>query len=98
MRVSNSAADLPSHTCLLINRIVPVDYIKIDDFFVRNCHQEPHDLAVIKSINELGYAMGKKTIAEFVENEDILTRLHEVGVDDAQGYGIEMPIPLTQLN
>jgi EAL domain-containing protein (putative c-di-GMP-specific phosphodiesterase class I) len=53
---------------------------------------------VIKSINELGHAMGKKTIAEFVENEDILTRLHEVGVDYAQGYGIEMPIPITQLN
>jgi diguanylate cyclase (GGDEF)-like protein len=79
-------------------KALPVDYIKIDGSFVRNCHQEPHDLAVIKSINELGHAMGKKTIAEFVENEDILTRLNDIGVDYAQGYGIEMPIPITQLN
>lgn len=42
--------------------------------------------------------MGKKSIAEFVENEDILARQHEVGADYAQGYGIEMPIPLTQQN
>lgn len=79
-------------------KALPVDYIKIDGSFVRNCHQQPHDLAVIKSINELGHAMGKKTIAEFVENEDILARLHEIGVDYAQGYGIEKPIPISQLN
>ncbi len=79
-------------------KALPVDYIKIDGSFVRNCHQQPHDLAVIKSINELGHAMGKKTIAEYVENEDILSRLHEIGVDYAQGYGIEKPVPITQLN
>lgn len=79
-------------------KALPVDYIKIDGSYVRNCHQQPHDLAVIKSINELGHAMGKKTIAEFVENEDILTLLHEIGVDYAQGYGIEKPVPIAQLN
>ncbi len=79
-------------------KALPVDYIKIDGTFVSNCHKVSHDLAVIKSINEIGHAMGKKTIAEFVENEDILARLHEIGVDYAQGYGIEKPVPLSQLN
>lgn len=79
-------------------KALPVDYIKIDGSFVRNCHNEPRDLAVIKSINEISHAMGKKTIAEFVENEEILKRLHEIGVDYAQGYGIEKPIPITQLD
>ncbi|HEY0635890.1 MAG TPA: DUF1631 family protein [Gammaproteobacteria bacterium] len=79
-------------------KALPVDYIKIDGSFVRNCAKEPHDLAVIKSINEVGHAMGKKTVAEFVENEDILARLHDIGVDYAQGYGIEKPVPISQLN
>ena len=48
-------------------------------------------LAMVKSINEIGHAMGKQTIAEFVENDAILERLHEIGVDYAQGYSISKP-------
>ena len=49
------------------------------------------------SINQIGHAMGKKTIAEFVENETILEKLREIGVDYAQGYGIGRPVPLTEI-
>ena len=52
------------------------------------------DLATVKSINEIGHVMGHKTIAEFVENKEILEKLREIGVDFAQGYGIAMPKPL----
>ena len=38
--------------------------------------------------------MGKQTIAEFVENEAILVKLREIGVDYAQGYGIARPRPI----
>ena len=38
--------------------------------------------------------MGKRTVAEFVENEAILEKLQEIGVDYAQGYGIGRPRPL----
>lgn len=41
--------------------------------------------------------MGKKTIAEFVENQEILDILKQLGVDYAQGYGIGKPVPLEQL-
>ena len=41
--------------------------------------------------------MGKRTIAEYVEDEDILRCLQEIGVDYAQGYGIEKPRPLDKL-
>ena len=41
--------------------------------------------------------MGKKTIAEFVEDDEVLEILREIGVDFAQGYGIGKKIPITEL-
>ncbi|MCH8331132.1 MAG: EAL domain-containing protein, partial [Bacteroidetes bacterium] len=40
--------------------------------------------------------MGKKTIAEFVENNEIIEKLKSIGVDYAQGYGISKPMPLSE--
>ena len=53
---------------------------------------------MVHSINEIGQVMGKKTIAEFVENEEILDVLRSVGVNYAQGYGVGMPMPIESLN
>jgi diguanylate cyclase (GGDEF)-like protein/PAS domain S-box-containing protein len=73
---------------------LPVDYLKIDGSFVKDILTDPIDSAMVNSINEIGHVMGKKTIAEFVENEQISIRLREIGVDFAQGYGIDFPTPL----
>jgi len=73
---------------------LPVDYLKIDGQFVRGMVDDPIDAAMVNSINQIGQVMGMKTIAEFVENDAILERLREVGVDYAQGYGIARPEPL----
>ncbi len=70
---------------------LPVDFLKIDGMFVRDMVDDPIDLAMVKSINEIGHLMGKKTIAEFVENEEILGCLKKLGVDYAQGYHIGKP-------
>lgn len=78
-------------------RNLPVDYVKIDGVFVRDLVDSPGDYAVVRSINEIGHYMGKKTIAEFVENDEILAQLKEIGVDYAQGYGIHKPSPLSEL-
>jgi diguanylate cyclase (GGDEF)-like protein len=72
-------------------RNLPVDYVKIDGVFVKDLATTPGDYAVVKSINEIAHFMGKKTVAEYVENNDILEQLREIGVDYAQGYGIERP-------
>ena len=77
---------------------LPVDYLKIDGMFVRDVHTDPLDRALVRSINDVGKVMGKKTIAEFVENDDILRVLAEVGVDYAQGYGVGKPFPLSLLD
>ena len=74
-----------------------VDYLKIDGMFVRGIVDDPIDHAMVKSINEIGQVMGMKTIAEFVENEMIKGMLKEIGVNYAQGYGIEKPMPFDKL-
>ena len=78
-------------------RNLPVDYVKIDGVFVKDLITSPGDYAVVRSINEIGHYLGKKTIAEFVENDEILAQLREIGVDFAQGYGIEKPGLLANL-
>lgn len=54
------------------------------------------DKAMVKAIKDVAEAMGKRTIAEFVENEDIMDCLTELGIDFAQGYGISKPLPLSE--
>ena len=78
-------------------RNLPVDYVKIDGVFVKDLHNNPSDYAVVRSINEIGHYLGKKTIAECVENDAILGQLREIGVDFAQGYFIEKPGLLANL-
>ena len=73
---------------------LPIDFLKIDGLFVKDILADPIDLAMVKSINDIAHVMGKKTIAEYVENEEILEKLRDVGVDYAQGYGIAKPAPL----
>jgi Amt family ammonium transporter len=73
---------------------LPVDYLKIDGAFVKDMVDDPIDRAMVESIHNIGSVLKLKTIAEFVENAEILSALKEVGVDFAQGYGIARPKPL----
>ena len=76
---------------------LPVDYLKIDGAFVKDMVDDPIDYAMVKSINDVGHVMGKQIIAEFVESDEILAKLREIGVDYAQGYGISRPGKLSTL-
>ena len=75
-------------------RSLPVDFLKIDGLFVRDIATDPVALELVSSINDIGHVMGKRTIAEFVEDEPVLARLREIGVDFAQGYAVGRPRPL----
>ena len=68
-----------------------VDYLKIDGTFVRDIAHDPVDYAMVASINKIGHLMGIKTVAEFVEDGEILQRLRDIGVDYVQGYYIDRP-------
>lgn len=76
---------------------LPVDYLKIDGTFIKDVTSNSSDYAVVKSICEIGHFMGKKIVAECVENDETLQLLKELGVDFAQGYGIERPKNLDDL-
>ncbi len=69
----------------------PVDFLKIDGSFVKEILHDPIDREMVRSINEIGHLTGKRTIAEFAENEEIITMLRGMGIDYAQGYGVSEP-------
>jgi len=64
---------------------LPVDYLKIDGLFIRDMLEDPVDLVIVKSIHHITKALGKKIVAEFVENKSILDLLKKIGIDFAQG-------------
>ncbi|EGU37344.1 sensory box/GGDEF family protein [Vibrio ichthyoenteri ATCC 700023] len=76
---------------------LPVDIVKIDGLFVRDIDSNEMDHLMVRSINDLAKQMGKRTVAEFVENNQIIDLLIELGVDYAQGYAIGKPKPLAEL-
>lgn len=76
---------------------LPVDILKIDGLFIKDIATNSVDFAMVKSINEIGHVMGKQTVAEFVEDEEIVKKLKEIGVDFAQGYYFSKPHPLDDL-
>jgi diguanylate cyclase (GGDEF)-like protein/PAS domain S-box-containing protein len=69
----------------------PVDFLKIDGSFVRGILHDPIDREMVRSINEIGHLTGKKTVAEFAENAEIIQMLTSLGIDYAQGYGVAQP-------
>jgi len=85
---------LASHNYL---RELPVDYAKIDGTFVTNIHESRADYAMARSINDLAHFLGQETIAESVENDQIVEKLREIGVDYLQGWGVGKPKPLTDI-
>jgi len=70
---------------------LPVDYLKIDGVFVKDIVDDPIDYVMVKSIHNIGQVMGMETIAEFVENDEIIDLLNIVGINYAQGYGVGKP-------
>lgn len=72
-------------------RDLPVDIVKIDGSFVRDVDADPMHLAMVRSINEVAHVMGKRTVAEHVENGAVLAELERIGVDYVQGYHIGRP-------
>lgn len=75
---------------------LPVDYLKIDGVFIKDIVNNPADQAMVKSINEIGHFLGMKTVAEYVENDEIIAILKDIGVDYAQGFGIEKPLLISE--
>jgi EAL domain-containing protein (putative c-di-GMP-specific phosphodiesterase class I) len=72
---------------------LPVDFLKIDGGFIQDLATSPTDAAMVTAINDVAHVMGLRTIAERVEDEATLDALRRIGVDYAQGYAIDRPVP-----
>jgi len=70
---------------------LPLDFLKIDGMFVRDMLKDPIDLAMVRTIHDVAQVLNLKTIAEWVEDEDVYLALEKIGVDYAQGYYLEKP-------
>jgi len=78
-------------------KTLPVDYLKIDGALIREIVHNPVNLAIVRSINEIGQVMEKHTIAAFVESEDIAEKLRDIGIDYCQGNYVAQPRPIDEL-
>lgn len=70
---------------------LPVDIVKIDGRFVKNVATNPVDQAMVRAMNDIAHALGKQTVAEFVESDAAFHWLARCGVDYAQGYHFGRP-------
>ncbi|GAB7128372.1 hypothetical protein JCM19000A_28790 [Silvimonas sp. JCM 19000] len=74
-------------------KTLPVDYLKIDGSLVRDVVEDHVSRQMVIAVNRIAHAMGRQTIAEYVESAQIAAKLTEIGVDYLQGYHIGMPRP-----
>ena len=73
---------------------LPIARVKIDGTFVQDILSNPRSQATVRGIVELARGFSIDTVAEFVESHAIAKRVHELGVDYAQGYAFGTPEPL----
>jgi PAS domain S-box-containing protein len=78
-------------------KLLPLDFLKIDGGIVRQIAACPANLGKALLISKVAKAIGVRTIGEMVEDEDTLAILRKMNVDFAQGFGISVPQPLTDL-
>ncbi|WP_018405742.1 bifunctional diguanylate cyclase/phosphodiesterase [Marinobacter gelidimuriae] len=76
---------------------LPVDEIKIDQSFIFGLIENDNDAVIVRSTIDLAHNMGMRTVAEGVENKEIMDMLEVSGCDIVQGYFMSRPIPLEEL-
>jgi diguanylate cyclase (GGDEF)-like protein/PAS domain S-box-containing protein len=70
---------------------LPVDYLKIDGSIIKAIAKSPIDYAMTEATHQIAKVMGIKSIAKFVESDDVLDKLHRIGIDYGQGFGLHVP-------
>jgi diguanylate cyclase (GGDEF)-like protein len=75
-------------------RTLPVDLLKIDGSFVRDVLKDSRADSMVQAIAQLARSMSLTTVAEYVETDEILSRITSLGVDYGQGFAIGRPLPL----
>jgi len=74
-----------------------IDYLKIDGQFIKDITEDSVSFAIVRSIHEIGRALGKKTVAEFVENKAIMDKVRIIGIDYVQGSYVGKQVTYEEL-
>jgi EAL domain-containing protein (putative c-di-GMP-specific phosphodiesterase class I)/CHASE2 domain-containing sensor protein len=77
---------------------LPSQEVKIDRTFISDLDRNAQNLILVRSTLEMAHNLGRRVVAEGVENEAVMRLLRELGCDIAQGYLIGKPLPCTQLS
>lgn len=76
---------------------LPIDYLKIDGQFIRHLLTDALDEATVRCFADIAKVVGVKTVAEFVDQPEVLRKLCEMGIDYAQGFLLHRPTPIDEL-
>jgi EAL domain-containing protein (putative c-di-GMP-specific phosphodiesterase class I) len=71
--------------------------LKIDGAFVRDAATNQRTESMVRAIAQLARTMGMETVAEYVETDDLRTRMAALGVDYGQGFAIGRPVPVDEV-
>ena len=75
----------------------PINYLKIDQSFIRSALTEQSSAAIVKAMIQLAHTFGLKVVAEGVEEKEILHLLQDNQCDYYQGYYFSKPVPASEL-
>jgi diguanylate cyclase (GGDEF)-like protein len=82
---------------LVYLKSLPVSVLKIDGAFVRDAGVNQRTESMVRAIAQLARTMGMETVAEYVETDELRTRMADLGVDYGQGFAIGRPVPVDQV-
>ena len=74
----------------------PFEFIKLDRGFIRTLTNSNRNLPLVKALHDLGEQYGYRLVAEGIESESVMKKLHSAGCDFGQGYHISKPEKLLQ--
>jgi Amt family ammonium transporter len=78
-------------------KALPVSVLKIDGSFVRDSGTNQRTESMVRAIAQLAHTMGMETVAEYVETDELRTRMASLGVDFGQGFAMGRPSPLPEV-
>ena len=73
---------------------LPLNFLKIDGSFIKEIAEDPVKFEMVKAMQNIALLMDLETVAEYVENQDIIDRLNEIGVQHHQGFHYSEPKPI----
>ena len=93
MRLSVQTTSAPATPRLPISNASPVDEVKIDKSFVTNVTSDPNDVAIVRSVADLGRHLGLSIVAEGIEDQVAWDTVRSLGCTLGQGYHLARPLP-----